>query len=155
MRLAILGLSHETNTFSRVPADYAQFVASGILRGEEIVRAPRHRHQHRGRVPRRRRAGRGSRWCPLVFATTGPCGTITADAFERIADELLGALRRDGPWDGVLLAQHGAAVAEGYPGRRRRARGARARPRGPGDARRHVPGHARQPDPAHGRRAPP
>ena len=28
---------------------------------------------------------------------------------------MLGALRRDGPWDGVLLAQHGAAVSESYP----------------------------------------
>ena len=54
MRLAVLGLSHETNTFSRVPADYAQFVSSGILRGEEITPAPRHRHQHRVRLPRRR-----------------------------------------------------------------------------------------------------
>ena len=52
---------------------------------------------------------------PLVYASTGPCGTITADAFQRLADELLGALRRDGPWDGVLLAQHGAAVSESYP----------------------------------------
>ena len=39
MRLAVLGLSHETNTFSRVPADYAQFVSSGILRGDEIAGA--------------------------------------------------------------------------------------------------------------------
>ena len=37
MRFAILGISHETNTFSRVPTDYAQFEASDILRGQEIV----------------------------------------------------------------------------------------------------------------------
>jgi microcystin degradation protein MlrC len=40
-------------------------------------------------------------------------GIVTADAFERLSDELLRLLRRHGPWDAVLLAQHGAAVAEG------------------------------------------
>ena len=36
MRIPLLGISHETNTFSSVPADYAAFEATGILRGEEI-----------------------------------------------------------------------------------------------------------------------
>ena len=38
MRLVVLGFSHETNTFSRVPAEYAQFEKAGILKqftGEE------------------------------------------------------------------------------------------------------------------------
>ena len=37
MRFAILGLFHETNTFSNVPADYAQFEASEIDRGENAI----------------------------------------------------------------------------------------------------------------------
>ena len=36
MRIPLLGISHETNTFSSVPADYAAFEATGILRGQEI-----------------------------------------------------------------------------------------------------------------------
>ena len=42
-------------------------------------------------------------------------GLMTADAFERLSTELTDLLRRHGPWDAVLLAQHGAAVAEGMP----------------------------------------
>jgi hypothetical protein len=38
VRLATLGLSHETNTFARLPATYARFEEDGILRGNEIVR---------------------------------------------------------------------------------------------------------------------
>ncbi len=38
MRLAALGMSHETNTFSRVPADYEQFANGGIARGDKVVR---------------------------------------------------------------------------------------------------------------------
>ena len=37
MKIPILGISHETNTFSNVPADYSQWVNSGILRGSEII----------------------------------------------------------------------------------------------------------------------
>ena len=52
---------------------------------------------------------------PLLFTFTDPAGTITADAFERICGEMLDLLRDRGPWDGVLLAQHGAAVSEDFP----------------------------------------
>jgi microcystin degradation protein MlrC len=111
VRLAVLGLSHETNTFSRVPADYAAF---SILRGEEIVR--RHGTATSTVSGFLGAADRyGAEVVPLIYATTGPCGTITRDAFERILDEMLTRLRAGGRWDGVLLAQHGAAVAEGYP----------------------------------------
>ena len=34
MKLALLGISHETNTFSQVPADYGAF---NIYRGDEIA----------------------------------------------------------------------------------------------------------------------
>jgi microcystin degradation protein MlrC len=52
---------------------------------------------------------------PLLFAAAGPCGLITRDAFEQLTGEMLALLRERGPWDGVLLAQHGAAVADGHP----------------------------------------
>ncbi|MCH8870044.1 MAG: M81 family metallopeptidase, partial [Chloroflexi bacterium] len=34
------------------------------------------------------------------------------DAFDRIAGEMLQLLKDRGPWDGVFLAQHGAAVSQ-------------------------------------------
>jgi microcystin degradation protein MlrC len=52
---------------------------------------------------------------PLLFAFTGPTGTITKDTFDRISEEMIDKLKQNGPWDGVLLAQHGAAVTEEYP----------------------------------------
>ena len=52
---------------------------------------------------------------PLLFTFTNPTGSITADAFERICGEMLQMLRDQGPWDGVLLGQHGAAVSDDYP----------------------------------------
>jgi len=114
MRLAILGFSHETNTFSRVPADYAQFQKTGILRGDEIARQHR---QSQSTLAGYLEAGErpGVEVVPLYFAHTNPMGVITRDAFERIVGEMLHLLEANGPWDGVLLAQHGAAVSEEFP----------------------------------------
>lgn len=114
MRLALLGFHHETNTFATRPTDYADFGQHGILRGDELV--VRHAEAH-STVAGFLEAGRrfDVTVVPLYYATTNPSGMITRAAFERIADELVAALQANGPWDGVLLALHGAAVAEGYP----------------------------------------
>jgi microcystin degradation protein MlrC len=114
MRLALLGIAHETNTFSRVPASYEQFERSGIARGQEIVRLFRDSQAtNAGFLEAADRFG--VEVAPLIFASTGPIGTITRDAFERIVGEMLQLLKDQGPWDGVLLAQHGAAVSEEHP----------------------------------------
>jgi microcystin degradation protein MlrC len=111
MRIATLGILHETNTFSRVPADYAAFEASGILRGDAIVAVHRGGHHTlSGFIEAAETLD--FELVPLIFATTGPIGLITKDAFDRIVGEML---ERGGPWDGVLLANHGAAVSEEYP----------------------------------------
>lgn len=111
VRLAVTGISHETNTFALRPTTHADFEASGILRGEAMVR------QHAtalstvagflevGGDP-------GVEVVPLMFANTNPSGTITTAAFEQLIEELVDGIRAGGPWDGVLLALHGAAVAD-------------------------------------------
>ncbi|MHB8646051.1 MAG: M81 family metallopeptidase, partial [Thermomicrobiales bacterium] len=111
MRLALLGYYHETNTFSATPTDYAQFEASGILRGAELVRE---HGEGQSTVSGFLDVARepGVEVVPLYFANTGPLGTITADAFARISAECLQLLQENGPWDGILLVLHGAAVSE-------------------------------------------
>ncbi len=112
--MALLGISHETNTFSSVPADMGQFEASGILRGDEIARQyGESLHSIAGYL----QAGRdlGFDVIPLMYAETGPIGTIPKDAYDALTTEMFGMLRDQGPWDGVLIANHGAAVSEEYP----------------------------------------
>ncbi len=113
MRLALLGYYHETNTFSAKPTDYAQFAHSGILRGAELVRE---HGEGQSTVSGFLDVGKepGVEVVPLYFANTAPMGMITRDAFERINAECLELLGDNGPWDGVLLALHGAAVSEEY-----------------------------------------
>jgi microcystin degradation protein MlrC len=111
MRLAALGLAHETNTFSSVPASYDKWE---ILRGDEIRRKHATATTSMAGVLA---AGErlGCEIVPLLFAVTGPIGTITKDAFDRIVGEMMALLKEHGPWDGVLMAQHGAAVSEEFP----------------------------------------
>ncbi|HEV2123856.1 MAG TPA: M81 family metallopeptidase, partial [Chloroflexota bacterium] len=114
MRLALLGFSHETNTFATSPTDYEQFVISGILRGDEIV--AKHKTAHTSVAGYLEAAERfGVHVVPLLYASTEPSGVITRDAYDRLTHEMLSLLEERGPWDGVLLAQHGAAVVEGLP----------------------------------------
>lgn len=114
MRFALAGLAHETNTFSRVPASYEEFEKTGIARGDELVKEYRESHHTNAGFFD---AGEkfGFEVVPLIYATTGPIGTITKDAFDRIVGEMLDLLHDNGPWDGVLMPQHGAAVSEEFP----------------------------------------
>jgi microcystin degradation protein MlrC len=113
-RLAVLGLWHETNTFCLQGTDLAAFEREGILRGEAIWDAHASAHTTLAGFWR---AGRrlGAELVPLVHASAVPSGMVARDAFEMLAAEMIRQLRALGPWDGVLLAQHGAAVAEGCP----------------------------------------
>ena len=114
MRIATLGISHETNTFSLVPAEYDKFVEVELLRGDEIFeRHAESNYTIAGYVEASRDLG--FELVPLMFARTGPIGTITKDAYDRISGEMLGMLRDQGPWDAVLIANHGAAVSEEFP----------------------------------------
>jgi microcystin degradation protein MlrC len=113
MRLALLGFSHETNTFVSIPTSFRAFEESGIWRGDEIIQRARGGHSTlSGFIEAGARFG--VELVPLVYFHTEPSGMITRDAFERIAGEMLQLLREHGPWDGILLAQHGAAVSEEY-----------------------------------------
>lgn len=111
MRFATLGLVHEANTFSPLPADQRLFDDGGILRGREIVEA------YAGSDATMGGFLAADEWrdvdvVPLTYARLTPIGPITRDAFEALVDEMLEQLLRHGPWDGVFLALHGAAVAE-------------------------------------------
>ena len=114
MRIPVLGISHETNTFSIVPATYEEFESTGILRGEEIFDKFRDaQYTISGYLQAADELG--FELVPLMYAVTGPIGTITKEAYDRLTAEMFGMLRDQGPWDAVLISNHGAAVSEEFP----------------------------------------
>lgn len=115
IRIALLGLCHETNTFSSVTTDLAKFERDGTLRGEEIVAL---NATARTSLAGFLAAGKDEldvEIVPLIWAWANPSAAITKEAFTDLTTEMLTLLRNNGPWDAVFLAQHGAAVSEEFP----------------------------------------
>jgi microcystin degradation protein MlrC len=111
-RIAIAGFQHESNTFSAIPASWEKFERSGVLEGDAIrQRYAQSQSTLAGFLALGPQAP-GVQLEPLVFTRLTPMGALTPQARGNIFDRILDALRRGGPWDGVLLALHGAAVAE-------------------------------------------
>ena len=112
MRLFLAMLSHETNTFSNVPTDRAQFEARHLHYGGEIVETFRGTGTCLGgMIAAAERLG--ARLVPSVAAAASPAGRVTRDIYTHVKDRMLADLRAAGPVDGVLLDLHGAMVPEG------------------------------------------
>lgn len=112
-RIAALGVWHEANSFATVRADRDQFMAAGVYEGPEIETSYREAQTSLSGVLEYGRSGAAD-IVPLWFSAITPMGQITADAFEWYCAEMLSRLHQSGPWDGVVLALHGAAVADSY-----------------------------------------
>ncbi len=120
MRLAAMGILHETNTFSPNPTNADAFEHStigggpGVLLGKQVWEV----YGHTGITVagfRDAAALPGVDVVPIGFASTHPGGPLPAATYEAIAAGQLERLAAEGPFDGVLMAQHGAMVAEGFP----------------------------------------
>jgi microcystin degradation protein MlrC len=105
---------HESNTFAAFPTTLRTFREGGITRGDEILeRWTGAHHELAGFIE----GGNinGFEIIPLLAAHATPGGPLTRRAFEAILGEMLELLRGSSGLDGLLLALHGAMVAEGYP----------------------------------------
>lgn len=112
IRIAVGGLMHESNTFAASRTDVASFEAGGLERGEGIAgRWGEAHHEVGGFFEGARRLGFEA--VPTLMAWATPAGPLTAEAYREITDRLVGAIRDAGPVDAVLLALHGAMVADG------------------------------------------
>lgn len=109
MKIGILGFIHESNSFVKKQTKIADFSFS---RGGDIpIRWSQTHHEIGGfiQVVQEKKLG----LVPLLTATATPSGALTRDTYETILDEMTRTLSEN-PVDGLLLALHGAMVAEGY-----------------------------------------
>lgn len=119
MRIFVAGFHHETNTFAPSPADWAAFEAGAgypsYARGAAMLE-----QMQGGSLPVGGfvQAARDHGWTlvPSTWAGAMPSNRVTADAFERIAGEIVADLRdaTSKGLDAIYLDLHGAAVAEGH-----------------------------------------
>ncbi|MBL8174747.1 MAG: M81 family metallopeptidase [Bryobacterales bacterium] len=114
LRIALAGFLHESNTFLGVPTTYENFVAASLTRGQALLERWSGAHHELGGFLDVLAAGQVE-IVPLLATFAVPSGTVAAEAYERIAAELLEDLRAALPLDGLLLALHGATVSEEFP----------------------------------------
>jgi microcystin degradation protein MlrC len=111
MRVGIISLAHESNTFATKPTTLEDFRASRLLIGS-AARANTQwgNHEVGGFVDGLTREKIEP--VPIFIAWALPGGTITAETYRALLDSMLGALADAGPLDGLLVAPHGAGVSE-------------------------------------------
>lgn len=111
MRVALGGISHETSTFSVKGTEVGDF---DLTRGTAIVERFQNTRTPIGGFLDAA-AARGWTVVPTLVGIAIPGGVVSRATFTSLLDGLLFAIRAAGPLDAVLLRQHGALVAEGYP----------------------------------------
>ena len=109
MRFAVAGIVHESNSFAPTSTRLEDFE---VLRGDEILANDADASSTVTGYLRACRAAEVG-CVALTVASATPAGPITAEAFAALVDDVVGSLADQGPWDGVLLTLHGAAVTEG------------------------------------------
>lgn len=114
MRIGIIALLHESNTFLSQPTTYASFRQSLLCFGEPIRDAFADAHHEVGGFFAGLQEA-GATAVPLFAARALPSGTIEAETFSRLVKELLDSVEQALPLDGILVAPHGATVSEQIP----------------------------------------
>ena len=111
-RIAIGGILHETHTFMERATTLADFAGQSLHIGADLITTMRASRSGIGGMIDRA-ADAGWQLLPTLYAAAMPGGTVTAAAYQELLSELQGRLEASMPVDGVLLALHGAMVAEG------------------------------------------
>ncbi|MBI2807972.1 MAG: M81 family metallopeptidase [Planctomycetes bacterium] len=114
MRVGIIALLQESNTFIAGATTFAHFEADMLLEGEPVrARFDGAHHEVGGFF-----AGLAEEKIdavPIFAARALPYGIVEAAAFDALLTRMSVAIDRAGAFDGLLVAPHGATVAANYP----------------------------------------
>ncbi len=114
LKIAILGIYHESNTFVETPTVLADFKKGHYLKGEAIRNEYQHAHHEIGgmlEILDRE----GLEVIPVMYAEATPGGTISAQTYQVLLQDLMLELEKVFPVDALLVVPHGAGVSEDYP----------------------------------------
>ncbi|MCA9436218.1 MAG: M81 family metallopeptidase [Candidatus Omnitrophica bacterium] len=112
-RIGIVGFMHESNTFASTPTTRKHFEEAHLDFGEDLVPTWKEAHHELGGFL----AGcekESLEAVPILAGWATPTGPLTKECYEEILCEILKGLDQAGPLNGLLLALHGAMVAEGF-----------------------------------------
>src|SRR3982751_2965005 len=106
MRIGIIALLQESNTFIGQPTTLAHFEQELLATGEAVrERLAGTHHEVAGMFHALDEAGEEA--VPIFAARAVPFGVIQAAAIERLLEIMFAALGKAGKLDGILVAPHG------------------------------------------------
>lgn len=114
-RIALLGIYHETNTFSKQLTTLAEFRSGFWLEEGAITKEYRGAHHEISGIIEVIESSDEYELVPVFYTCAIPSGLVTADALEAILSRLWELYDKNGPYDGILVVPHGAGVAENHP----------------------------------------
>jgi microcystin degradation protein MlrC len=115
MRIAIGQLWQETNTFNPLPTTKQDFADFGIVRGNVLIERMADTNELGGFIQSLRAWPERPEIVGLVRLPAWPSGAATNETFLWLRKEMTAALHAALPVHAVLLALHGAMVADGAP----------------------------------------
>lgn len=118
LRVGLLGLIHETNTFAPGHTDYAAFAQPAdrepLLQGPALWQMRGTRSVMGGMLEvLDRLPASAMELVPLYRASAAPSPLVDAVAWQQLLQEAVHAVQQAGPLDALLVELHGAMVADG------------------------------------------
>lgn len=111
LRVALLGIYHESNTFIHERTELVDFEKSHWLTGPRICEEYRDAfHEIGGMIEVLDQEG--VELIPVMYAEATPGGMISARAYQTLLDQMMKELAAVLPVDGCLVVPHGAGVSE-------------------------------------------
>jgi microcystin degradation protein MlrC len=114
LRVGVLGLLQESNTFINRPTTLADFENDQLAEGSDVRARLAGSHHEIGGFFHGLESD-GLEAVGIFAARAIPFGVMTADTLAILLARIDTALDRCGPLDGLLVAPHGATVAAGCP----------------------------------------
>lgn len=114
MRIGLIALLHESNTFAAEPTSLDSFRQDILVSGNEVLATFQGAHHEMGGFITGL-SDQNVKPIGIFAARALPSGTITGDTHDVLVQQMLSSLQDAGPFDGILVAPHGATVSENYP----------------------------------------
>lgn len=111
MRVGIIAIQHESNTFIHTPTTLQSFEQGGLRLGGAVREAYAHTHHEVGGFFQALDEA-GIEAVPILTANATPSGVIPDETLEHLLTLMHEGLDDAGPLNGLLVAPHGAAVSE-------------------------------------------
>ncbi|MBE6970281.1 MAG: M81 family metallopeptidase [Ruminococcaceae bacterium] len=114
-RVLLAQFKHETNSYSPIPADLQAFRNFACRFGADVLQAHSGITDELGGFIEVFQSYPDFELVPSFELVTEPSAAVTSEVYELAESTIRRSLEEQGPFDGVLLALHGAMVAEGHP----------------------------------------